>query len=118
MRFKTPFQPDTTEDMTGAKISPSLSSIYLSKKSSTATTDFIIPIVDIFGTYFINDICCGYPYKILAKSGLIWIRLALNILWSQVSLLLLIVTIFKIHSFVTYRCANTFFLLFVQIQVS
>ena len=30
------------------------------------TTDYIIPKFDIEGSYFINTMCSGYTYKILA----------------------------------------------------
>ena len=49
---KSLFQPITTTVLPSAKVPPSLSSIYVPRKQSTVTTDYIIPRVDIVGPDF------------------------------------------------------------------
>ena len=51
---ETPFQPVTTTVSTRAKYTASLSSIYVARKPSLVTTDYIHPRVEISDRYFIN----------------------------------------------------------------
>ena len=62
---KTVFQPVTTTVFPIAKVPASLSSIYVLRKPSPVTTDYITTSVEIDGRDFDNDMFRGYPYKIL-----------------------------------------------------
>ena len=53
---ETPFQPVTTTVSTRAKYTASLSSIYVARKPSLVTTDYIHPRVDINVRDFFNTI--------------------------------------------------------------
>ena len=69
-KIKTPFQPVTTTFLPSSKVPANLSSIYEPSKPSPVTTYYIITRYDIFGQYFMNDMCCPYPYNILANKCL------------------------------------------------
>ena len=62
---KTPFQPITSTVFRRDTVPASLSSISVLNKPPPSTTDYITPRVGIDGRDFDNDICIGYPYKIL-----------------------------------------------------
>ena len=57
----------TTTFLPSSKVPANLSSIYEPSKPSPVTTYYIITRYDIFGQYFMNDMCCPYPYNILAN---------------------------------------------------
>ena len=44
----------------------SLSSISVPRKTSSVTTDYVIPRVERNGRYFASAMCIEYPYKTLA----------------------------------------------------
>ena len=69
MRKKSLFKPVTTTVFPSTKVPASLSSIYVPKKKSTVTTDYIITIGEIVGTDSREFMFGGADgYKKLAKT--------------------------------------------------
>ena len=65
---KTPRKTVTTKVFPSAIVPASLSSIYVPRKPSPVTTDYIIPTVEIDSKGFYSDMCSGYPYNIIATN--------------------------------------------------
>ena len=82
---KTPFQYVDTTVLPRAKILASLSSVYVPRKPSPVTTEYIHPRLESFGSEYRNVIFCGRnPYKVLENKALDMDKACCNYFWEHV----------------------------------
>ena len=100
---KTTFQPINTTVLPSPKLPASLSLITVPRKLSPVKTDYIIPRFEIVGTEFMNAMCSGYQYDILANNCIDLEKACHLYFMSTDKLFAINCYYFNVYSYITYN---------------